>query len=109
VGDEGLSESHTLFGVRGRELDGSLHHRDRCHSDHESLLRKLPHHREEAGALVAQAIRDRHPDVVEEEFSGVVRVQSDFVELPTAYEIGDDQQADPARLFVMNVFDPLTT
>ena len=54
----------------------------------EPLRREVPHDRGEPGALGADQVRGRHPDVGEGQLGGVLRVQADLLEAFAAAEAG---------------------
>ena len=52
----------------------------------DALLRQALHHRDEAHALLADAVGVGHPDVLEEQLGGVGLLLADLVELAAAVE-----------------------
>jgi hypothetical protein len=71
------------------------------HGDGQAFTRESFHQVREAAAFGTQQVCRRNPDSVEEEFRGVLRVQSYLVELSSPGEARgaclDDDQAKPAR------------
>ena len=79
---ERLAVAGEFNGVVERALRAGL----RRDGDGQPLLRQFAHQIDEALALFAQAVGDRHADVVEEQFRRIRLVLTDLVEVATALE-----------------------
>ena len=98
------AEGLALLGVLQRLGQHGFHRRGRHHRDVQPFLRQVLHQVDEAHALFAEQVLGGHFDVGERQLGGVLPVQTDLVELPSAFEALhvplDDQQGEALRALV---------
>ena len=85
-GTDRLAERLAFLDVGNGVLKYRLHCGRRHDRQRNSFLRQVLHEIDEAHALLADQILDRHFDIGERQLSGVLRVQADLVEVTSAFE-----------------------
>src|SRR3546814_7673887 len=84
--EDRLAERLALAGVFDRVVEGALRRGLRADRDRKPLLRQFAHQIDEALPLFAEAVGDRHADVVEEKLRRIGLVLPDLVEVAAALE-----------------------
>src|SRR3546814_20969561 len=84
--EDRLAERLALAGVFDRVVEGALRRGLRADRDRKPLLRQFAHQIDEALPLFAEAVGDRHADVVEEQLRRIGLVLPVLVEVAAALE-----------------------
>src|SRR3546814_13844268 len=82
--EDRLAERLALAGIFDRVVEGALRRRLGADRDRQPFLRQLAHQIDEALPLFAEAVGDRHADVVEEQLRRIGLVLPALVEVAAA-------------------------
>src|SRR3546814_1077394 len=82
--EDRLAERLAFAGIFDRVVEGALRRRLGADRDRQPFLRQLAHQIDEALPLFAEAVGDRHADVVEEQLRRIGLVLPDLVEVAAA-------------------------
>ena len=102
-GADRSAERHPLLGVGEGQREGRFSPGDRTHGHTETLLRKVHDQLTERHTLVAETVRCRHLDIVEEQLGRVLGMEADLVQvsapLESLHPVLDDEQGEtPVRI-----------
>ncbi len=86
--DDRLPERLALARIGEGPFEHRFHRGDRADADQQPLARQLLHQIAEAASFVAEPVADRHPDIVEEQFGSVLRLEADLFQIAPARETG---------------------